>query len=442
LGKKSCCVYRRLIVLAIRNSKILDSILPAVQDIRAATIDAPRRAFPCGQTEDEQAPMRITIIFVVAMASVLALGSASMLRTQADTGASIVELPRLPGTDTANAVAINSTGGFATGSSCRSPCGADGHGSYGLRWTGTTQVPLGLIPGGVFSVSAGINSSGSIVVGKVTYEPTVVHYQAFRWVQTSPSSGQMVGLGFAQGDTDSNAAAVSTDGSTVVGSSWGTTHGMSAAIWTPSGNMQRLPMLKGTSGDEVAIGISSDGLVIVGSISDSRAQTGIVWLGLNRDAQGLGLLPNDTGNSAAAVSANGLVIVGQSSSQNSTQAVRWSQAGIPEALGLPASGSRPASWAAAVNDNGTVIVGNSTDGPFRWTAIDKFQSLKTLLMRAGVDVSNWVLGWATGVSADGTVIVGYGTVRISNSDTHQGAYLIKLPLPPGAYQAVMPQRRI
>src|SRR5262249_26201691 len=120
-------------------------------------------------------------------------------------------------------------------------------------------------------------------------------------------------------------------------------------------------------------------------------------------------------STAAAISADGSVIVGSGDSSSYAQEIfRWTQATGMVGLGVLSGGN--VSFATAVNADGSVIVGYGDDGvsfypvAFRWTGGDGMQSIRALLVSAGVDMTGWELVAATGVSASGNTIVGIGFV--------------------------------
>ena len=150
-----------------------------------------------------------------------------------------------------------------------------------------------------------------------------------------------VPLGDLPGNTSthflSGAHAVSPDGSVVVGQSESAS-GREAFVWTAEGGMVGLGDLPGGLFDSAALGVSADGLVIVGYSASTlnpeipgevfrwTAQTGMV---------GLGLLPGGELGSpkvsvARAISADGSVIVGEAKGQIPTnilvQPFRWTEA--------------------------------------------------------------------------------------------------------------------
>jgi probable HAF family extracellular repeat protein len=200
-------------------------------------------------------------------------------------------------------------------------------------------------------------------------------------------------LGFLPGAGRSEALAVSDDGSTVVG--WA---GSASSIqiqafrWTAATGMSELgPLPSGFSGG-IALGVSSDGAVIVGGMINDFLQGQAFRWTADTGFVGLGYLAGDRNSGALATSADGSVVVGQSG-DDPTRAFRWTAAD-----GMVQVGPQPGVFSRAtdVSADGTVIVGNIQDrlspDPFRWTAADGFVQLGPFI--------------ADGVSADGLVVVG------------------------------------
>jgi len=121
---------------------------------------------------------------------------------------------------------------------------------------------LGDLPGGPFqSEATAISADGSVIVG---WSSATLGIEAFRW-----ENGKLTGLGdFPGNDHDSKALAVSGDGSVIVGTSvdffafvWDATHGMrdlKSVLETDFGlDLTAWKLLRAT-------GISDDGLTVVG----------------------------------------------------------------------------------------------------------------------------------------------------------------------------------
>lgn len=177
-------------------------------------------------------------------------------------------------------------------------------------------------------------------------------------------------------------------------------------------SFQSLGDLPGGTFASYALGVSSNGQVVVGTSISDKGYEGFRWTATN-GITALGALPGGSfGSEAMAVSGDGNVIVGYTSSSAGYQGFRWTQAAGMVGLGdLPGGSFYSAAW--GVNGDGSVIVGESSstlapsrDEAFRWTPTDGMVGLGFL--PAGTNAST-----AYAVSADGAIIVGYS--RSSNS---------------------------
>lgn len=223
--------------------------------------------------------------------------------------------------DTPNADAIvqglSSDGSVAVGT------GRNGNRFEAFRWTLAGGVePLGFLPAPepfLSSRAYGVSADGSLIVGGSTSFPQ--GEEAFLWTQEDG----ITGLGDLPGGVEqSQARAVSADGTTVVGSAHNE-RGRTSFYWTREAGMVALHPLGGPVGRSVktldASDVSGDGSAIVGtSIDPGSRRTAFIWtkdLGV-RNLQRV--LVNDFGlsqslqgwylRSATAISDDGLVIAG------------------------------------------------------------------------------------------------------------------------------------
>ncbi|GAB4207169.1 MAG: hypothetical protein Fur0019_11310 [Tibeticola sp.] len=307
---------------------------------------------------------------------------------------------------------------------------------------------LGDLPGGMFHSSAnGVSADGSVVVG----ESLVADLEPFIWT----SGGGMVGLGVA-----GYAAAVSGDGSTVVGA-YATAGHTQAFRWTSGGGVVGLGV--GGYVNSWAHAVSSDGKVIVGHVAGAGTSNAFRWtegagmellgwfssggtpqsvatgvsdtgtivghagrLGGGAEAfyltpssvalEGLGHLAGGNISRAAAITPDGQFIVGTSNDVADVfQPVRWTLGAggyAIESLGL--LGEWDNADALSVSANGAIVVGQAqTSGgqfqAFRWSSDSGMQKLQDWLASSGVNIGAWKLEGANAISADGNTIVGYGT---------------------------------
>ncbi len=273
-------------------------------------------------------------------------------------------------------------------------------GHYAFRWTEAAGVAmLPDLPGGSSLFRSchayGVSEDGAVIVGNGTSSFSTTPNEACRW--TSPTYS-VQGLGYPP---DSKAAAVSADGSVIVGIN----SDDGAFRWTEATGMVGL----GGAGSRAA-DVSADGSVVVGTWNDEAFRwteaTGMV---------GLDYHPETYKSYANSVSADGMVVVGTCRPYSATdEAFRWTAATGMVGLGcLPETFT---SQAVGVSGDGSVVVGNCYAGygvepqPFVWDAVSGMRSLRDILVNdCGLDLTGWVIYSASDISADGRRIVGLGT---------------------------------
>ena len=221
-------------------------------------------------------------------------------------------------------------------------------------------------------------------------------------VMASAASAEprFMGLGDLPGGRfNSGAWGVSADGSTVVGTSEGTS-GLEAFRWTAASGMEGLGDVAGGSFYSQAWGVSADGSTVVGQGTSASGTEAFRWTA-GTGIVGLGDLPGGTFYSnALGASADGSVVVGFSSSTSSlggAEAFRWtSEGGMVDLGNLPGAYQ---SAGTAISNDGSVIVGYSSGQAYRWTAATGMVSL-------GAPPAGYVTPSPTAVSADGLTVVG------------------------------------
>ena len=307
-----------------------------------------------------------------------------------------------------------------------------GSGYEAFRWTSAGgMVGIGKPPGDHSSYARGINGDGSVVVGGSDYvvDDDNLGFRAFRWT----AAGGMQDLGYLPGGAiQSVALGVSADGSVIVGSSESAS-GYQAFRWTAAGGMQGLGDLPGGWFQSEANGASGDGSVIVGyGTAVSNNSEAFRWTSAG-GIVGLGVLPGDLQSEANGVSADGSVVVGNSNSGCTDgcvgQAFRWTSGGM---VGLGVLPGMMNSRAWGVSGDGSVVVGwsesNSGHQAFRWTADGGIRALWDVLLSHGVDpaADGWsTLEFAKAISADGNTIVGDG---VRNGVTEAFVAILDEPL--------------
>ena len=320
----------------------------------------------------------------------------------------------------------------------------DGNGDkIAMRWDITGSDPLedlGELPTGkIESEARAASGDGSVVVGYSTVEdpndPSMDVKEAFLWEE-----GVMTGLGFLEDPTvkfESVATAVSNDGLVVVGQSKITDptnagKGVEQAFIWESGIMTGLGFLAddGNDYESEALGISGDGLVVVGKAKNTDPNDAVksvneafIWEG--GVMTGLGFLQDDTnevGSEATAASYDGSALVGTSKvddpndpSKSVEQAFIWRD-GVMTGLGFLAEVAGPfESTATGISADGSVVVGESQTAtgnePFVWTAESNLmRSLRDVLEEdLGVDLTGWVLDKPPVISSDGETMIALAT---------------------------------
>jgi uncharacterized membrane protein len=277
---------------------------------------------------------------------------------------------------------------------------------------------LGFLSGLSESSAAAVSADGSVVVGTAAYR-TITQaelpygfiapnlYQAFRWTQASG----MVGLGFPAGMNDGRAVAVSADGSVVVGSCEGLTEsgktGQQAFRWTAAGG------IVGCGVDSTyGAAVTADGSVVFGNrvYSSFPVTENPPGPWPFRWTEGSGTTEFLGCAFVTGVSADGSVKAGVSASFFYQGAVRWSPTG--GITSLAHLRSQTSASANAVSADGAVIVGTESDnrtGPSGWSEAFCWTEA------GGVVGLGYLPGGleqtqAFAVSADGSVIVGRGSV--------------------------------
>jgi probable HAF family extracellular repeat protein len=279
----------------------------------------------------------------------------------------------------------------------------------GRAQTATFQV-IAPLSGNLFASASAISPDGSTVVGSSFGTPPQVQPQAIEWT----ASGGTVGLGYVSGLTASSYAlavsgALSQGGAAIFGGSENSTPTVEAFSWTQGGGMTSLSFPSGELSN-LATGSSYDGTVVVGwRLNGSSNVVAFRWTAAT-GLVSLGTLPGDDTSSASGVSADGSTVVGvsENSTTGAQQAFVWTQAGGMVGLGyLP---SDTISVASAANADGSVVVGMSGTQPsgttpppqvlhaFRWTAATGMVNLGTLSGDTGAV--------ANAVSSNGNVVVG------------------------------------
>lgn len=276
-----------------------------------------------------------------------------------------------------------------------------------------------------FLSGLGISDDGGTVVGYRRDEPSQ-RWDAYRWT----AAGGMQSLGGWANDRLSEfnyyASGVTSDGATVVGAGDGSPLSTLAVAfrWTESTGMVALGALNDP--DFVLLGswaaaVTPDGSTIVGDCSGIvdgvfRARNAVRW-----DAAGaataLASQATWSESFATAVSADGSFVAGTATLPDSGyRAFRWDSAGIALDLGVPAGAQT--SFAHGISGDGSVVVGDCTmvsgslSSAFVWSDSTGILTLTDFLAANGISTAGWdAFTSASAISRNGRVIVGLGVYQ-------------------------------
>ncbi len=204
---------------------------------------------------------------------------------------------------------VTPDGSVIVGSSA--PTGSSSSEAY--RWESGVMLGLGTLPlEGSESFAVAVSADGRVVVG---LNRMSVEEVAVRWVDgVIENLGDLPGGGFF---SQSRARDVSTDGAVVVGRG-SSDRGREAFRWK-NGAMIGLGDLPGSSVDSEALAVSGDGSVIVGEGNTDVGTRAFVWDAVNDIRDLKAVLENDFGldltgwtlETAVGISDDGLTIVGR-----------------------------------------------------------------------------------------------------------------------------------
>lgn len=262
--------------------------------------------------------------------------------------------------------------------------------------------------GGDFSHAYGLSDTGT-VVGQAKTSSGAPH--AF----IEAPDANMLDLGTIWGD-NSQANGISSDGSLVAGRSYA--GGNEAFVWTQSGGMQGIGFLPGMGGYSTAAAVSGDGSSVVGWAAGGPAMDSYVWA-KNTGMNDIGALPGATtitvnghpfsGSNALGLSYNGSGIVGLSTtSTGNVHGFLYTNNAWTDIAPLPGDDNGVAN---AINQSGQ-IVGYSTPGQIT------FNALPTGNTHAFVDTNGIITGLGTlgGASSQANAINNAGQI-VGSSDT-------------------------
>lgn len=280
-----------------------------------------------------------------------ALGSSSITPTAASTNGSTIVGYRSEDGGSTSTPFVWSSGSFSTlsglGGSTAAAYAVSGDGAVilgsarnaanqweAVRWVGGSTTDLGFVNGGTLSHGYGLNSDGSVAVGHAL-DGAASRYAPLVW-----TTGGATALTDVRGSF-SWANAISTDGSTIVGTTGGAGGGRVAAYWDrATGSLHDLGDLPGGSVAGAGWDVSGDGSVMVGRGHSGAGYQPFIWTATLGMRELSDYLTNDqamnlTGwvlSEVVAVSDDGNTLVGNGSYQGTQQSwvVTLNAAPVPE----------------------------------------------------------------------------------------------------------------
>ena len=278
--------------------------------------------------------------------------------------------------------------------------GAGSATSRGFFWS-TSQGLLALppLPGGLFSVAAGINS-GSVVTGTSTTSHGNDH--AVLWI-----SGKIRDLGALPGGSVSTANAIN-DAAQVAGGSDSAGTDTHAILWSKATGMQDLGTILPSGGYSVAEGLNRFGEVVGQCTVGSGGQThAFVWTKAH-GIKDLGTLSGGANSFAYHVNDLGQIVGFSDFGASYSHAVLWTPAGKIQDLGTLTNATD--SNAYGINNSGQVVgyavFPNSAYHGFVWTKTAGMQDLNALIPGN----SGWTIEFAFAINDNGQ-ITGTGSIN-------------------------------
>ena len=274
-------------------------------------------------------------------------------------------------------------------------------------WTpGRGMHGLGDLPGGAFFSAAYGVSDNHRVVG--ASEDCCSGEEGTPFAFTT--QGGMRHLPTLHGPTSyGQAEAITSDGRVAVGASQIPSGDIHAVLWNRTDGAVDLGDLPGGRDLARAQAISGDGTIVVGtgSTDASGFDTAFRWT----EQTGLEPLPGLGRTAALGISTDGQVVVGQVNGHAGrwTEQTGWVDLGT---FGI----ARGLYFASATNADGSVIVGlgnfdalEGTGEAFIWDSVNGIRSFANYLQsEIGLDLGGLSPFWALAMSTDGSVIAGYG----------------------------------
>ena len=354
--------------------------------------------------------MKITIVIVFAALTSTGLWAASVEERPEETQITAVFMPIAAFLSDSEKGLVGATigGGVSDdGTVIAGGSGEPGDRAFFLRFDEDIQWIPDLLNGGTQSWSEGLSEDGQFIIGSSLDGSS--RLQAFRWGKMHGTQG----LGFLDHGTFSSAAAISNDGTIVVGEADTIIDGALTTVpfvWTSGDGMTALGAIDESNPSGAAYALSAAGSIIVGRSG------GRTFFWTEEDGmEELGRLSDHTPSEdvVCAVNIDGRILAGGAVSKRSSpnlEAFIYDQDGIQEIGDL--QGGMFSSIVYALSADGQIAVGEGTtdrgNEAFIWDKENGMRHLATVLESGGMSLDGWILHAAVAISADGSTIVGGG----------------------------------
>ena len=223
-------------------------------------------------------------------------------------------------------------------------------GTRGVLWSAGTLTPLS-DPAGTYTIREAYAISANGVITGSADGPNGV--EAYKYNLSGPNRFRALG---GAGFTGSAGRGIASNGGTVVGRRENADGSLEAARWDGP-NLSGLGYLDPDFRSSIALGISADGITVVGSSDGPEGFRAFVFAG---GFMSLLDAPGATQSEAYACSGNGTIIVGTAAVSGSTNhAARWTNGAFADLGEIP--GGPDNSGALACSADGSVIGGYAFD---------------------------------------------------------------------------------
>ncbi len=308
----------------------------------------------------------------------------------------------LPGAQGGGPLCVSSAGTYAAGT-----CSFPNFESQPTYWNAGAVPAVVPMPPVKFNTALAYGITESGVVAWTANNPTGGGQTGYR----SEIGGSFLALKGTATLPETNAAAISDDGSVIAGLCWKQSNQYAASRWDAGGNLELLPAPAGYTTGHYAHGLSGNGQVTVGKAWSATLgkSVGVRWNGTSVTT----ITHPSFGTLVEAEDADfdGDTVVGLGLVNDNSRAYRWTESGGTQILPMP-SGGYNWSGATSVSGDGKWVVGYTSkpNGPslgYIYSDAIGGMLLQDYLATVGVNVpAGWMIGETRGISTDGTTIVG------------------------------------